>query len=223
MLDVACGRGASLYPALAAVRPDGCVVGVDLANGMVERLRSQLLVDGITDAEVAQGDAERLAASDGSFDALLAGFMIFFTPDPPAVLAELFRVVRPGGRVALSVFDGPPAWPWLADVVREVIGDQPVRTGDEFNKASVLDPALEAAGFDTPTATEVTERFVFADLGAVEAWQRSHAGRLLLDRLDDLQLERYCGLLAERLEDHRVDGGFELIQRARMTVAHKPT
>lgn len=222
VLDVACGRGASLYPALDAVRPGGCVVGVDLAHGMVDRLRSALLADGTTDAEVAQGDAEDLAAGDASFDAVLGGFMIFFVPDPPQVLAELHRVVRPGGRVALSIFDGPPSWPWMADVVREVIGEQPARPSDEFNKASVLDPALEAAGFDAPTATEVTERFVFENLDAVEAWQRSHAGRLLLDRLDDLQLQRYLGLMAERLEDHRVDGGFELVQQARMTVATRP-
>ncbi|MGI8709932.1 MAG: class I SAM-dependent methyltransferase [Acidimicrobiales bacterium] len=223
VLDVACGRGASLYPALDAVRPGGSVVGIDLAHGMVEALTSQLLAAGVADAEVAKGDAEDLAVPDASFDAVLGGFMIFFAPDPPKVLAELHRVTRPGGRVALSIFDGPPSWPWQGELVRELMGPPPARPSEEFNKAAVLVPALEAAGFDAPTGNDVVERFVFESVESVEAWQRSHAGRLLLDGFDDLQMERYRALLAERLEDHRVAGGFELVQRARMVVAVKPT
>lgn len=138
------------------------------------------------------------------------------------MLAELFRVVRPGGRVDLSIFDGPPGFAWLPEVVEELVGRAPSRPSDEFNKASVLEPALVAAGFEQPGGVDVTERFVFAGLDQVVAWQRSHAGRLLLDRLDEQQLVRYQELMAERLEDHRVDDGFELVQRARMVVAQKP-
>lgn len=177
---------------------------------------------GITNAEVRLGDAEALDLPAASFDAALVGFVIFFVPDPPKVLAELHRVVRPGGRVALSIFDGPPGFAWLREVAEELVGRAPARPGDEFNEASVLQAALVAAGFEQPGGVDVTQRFVFADVDQIEAWQRSHGGRLLLDRLDDQQLSRYRSLVAERLEDHRVDDGFELVQRARMVVARRP-
>lgn len=222
VLDLACGRGASLYPALEAVGETGSVLGVDLSHGMVERLSSDLAARGVTNAEARMGDAESLDLPDSSFDAALAGFLIFFAPHPPQVLAELHRVVRPGGRVALSIFDGPPAFAWLPDVVKELVGDQTTRPSDEFNKAAVLEPALVDAGFESPIGTDITERFVFASVDEVEAWQRSHGGRILLDHLDDIQLARYRGLIAERLEDHRVDDGFELVQRARIVVARRP-
>jgi len=222
VLDVACGRGASLFPALDAVGETGSLLGVDLSHGMIHRLSADLALRGVTNAEAVVGDAESLDLRDASFDAILAGFLIFFASDPRQVLAELLRVVRPGGRVALSIFDGPPAFAWLADVVKELVGDQPARPSDEFNKASVLEPALVDAGFGTPVGTDLTVRFVFASVDEVERWQRSHGGRILLDHLDDLQLARYRGLITERLQDHRVDDGFELVQRARMVVAHRP-
>jgi hypothetical protein len=93
-----------------------------------------------------------------------------------------------------------------------------------FNEAAVLDDALVAAGFTRPMATDVSERFRFADAGQVEAWMRSHGGRLLLDRCDDQQLARCRELIAHNLVAHHraTDGdGYELVQRARMTVAQR--
>ncbi len=222
VLDLACGRGASLYPALDAVGPSGSVLGIDLSLGMVERLTTELAVRGVVNAEVRVGDAEALDLPDATFDAALAGFVVFFAPDPPTVLRELHRVVRPGGRVALSIFDGPSGFDWLPEIVRELLGAPSHRPSDEFNKASVLEPALVAAGFEAPTGHVVTERHVFADVDQVEAWMRSHGGRLLLDRLDGIQLARFQGLLEEHLEANRCPDGFELVQPARLVVARKP-
>lgn len=221
VLDLACGRGSSLFPALEAVGEAGSVVGIDLSQGMVDRLGGDLAARGIGNAEVRVGDAEGLDLPDASFDAALAGFLIFFAPDPPQVLAELHRVLRPGGRAALSIFDGPSGFAWIPDIAEELFGPSEPRPNEAFNRASVLEPALAAAGFQQLTATTLTERHHFADADTVEAWMRSHGGRLMLDALDDLQLERFRGLLAEHLEGHRVDGGFELVQPARIVVARK--
>lgn len=222
VLDLACGRGSSLFPALDAVGEDGTVIGIDLAQGMVERLTVDLEARGIGNAEVRMGDAEALDLPDGSVDAALAGFLIFFAPDPPQVLAELFRVTRPGGRVALTIFDGPSGFAWIADIAEELFGPPTQRPSEAFNRADVLEPALVAAGFEPPTATVITERFRFDGPDQVEAWQRSHGGRLMLDHLDDVQLARYRGLVAEHLEGNRTDDGYELVQAARVVVARKP-
>jgi hypothetical protein len=99
-------------------------------------------------------------------------------------------VLAPGGTLALSIFDGPSGFAWMGDIAAELFGPSPLMPGDEFNKAAVLDDSLVAAGFTRPMAIEVIERFRFADAGQVEAWMRSHGGRLLLDRCDDQQLAR---------------------------------
>jgi ubiquinone/menaquinone biosynthesis C-methylase UbiE len=221
VLDVACGRGACLYPALEAVGPEGHVTGIDLAPGMVEALGAELAARGVANAEVAVGDAEALEFPDASFDAVLAGFMVFFAPDPDRVLAEFARVLRPGGTVALSIFDGDTPSAFLRQVGEELFGAQDRRASEAFDQAEVLDPALVHAGFTTPEGTDVIERFRFASADEMERWHRSHFARLLLEVLDEDQLAVYRQRVAEHLEDKRVAGGFELVQRARMTVARR--
>lgn len=219
VLDLACGRGACMQPALEAVGDHGSVLGIDLAPGMVAALNADLEAAEITNARAEVGDAEQLDLPDASFDAVIGGFMIFFPPDPPKVLAEIHRVLRPGGRVALSIFDGPPAFPWVGEIAEALFGPSPRLPNESFNQATVLDAALVDAGFDAPEGTDVVERFLFRDADHVESWMRSHGGRLMLGRLDDEQLVTFRSLLRQHLEGHRVDGGLELVQRARMTVA----
>ena len=221
VLDVASGRGACLYPALDAVSPDGFVTGVDLAPGMVEALGAELAARGIDNAQVQVGDAEALEFPDGSFDAVLAGFMIFFCPDPDRVLAELARVLVPGGVVALTIFDGSTPSAFLREVGTELFGEQDRRASELFDRAEVLDPALVRAGFADPVGTDVVERFRFDSAEQMERWHRSHFARLLLDALDEDQLALYRRRLAEHLEQLREGDGFVMPQRARVTVARK--
>ncbi len=222
VLDVASGRGACLYPALDAVGPEGFVTGVDIAPGMVEALAADLAGRGITNAEVRVGDAEALDLPDGSVDAVLGGFMIFFCPDPDRVLAEFARVLKPGGVVALTIFDGDTPSKFLRDVGAEIFGGQEEpRASQAFDKADVLDPALVAAGFDQPVGTDVHEEFRFESADQMERWHRSHFARLLLDALDEDQLAIYRRRMDEHLEALRVGDRFVMPQRARVTVARK--
>jgi ubiquinone/menaquinone biosynthesis C-methylase UbiE len=221
VLDIASGRGACLYPALEAVGPEGRVLGIDLAPGMVEHLTADLVAQGITNAEVRVGDAEAIDLPDASVDVVTAGFMIFFCPDPDRVLAELHRVLKAGGTVALSTFDGDTPSAWVRAVAAEIFGTSDGRAAEAFDRVEVLEPALRHVGFGGIEGIDVFEPQRYDSLEQLEAWHRSHYMRSLLDVLDDGQLELYRQRMAEHLEPNRTERGYELTQRARITTARR--
>jgi SAM-dependent methyltransferase len=222
VLDLACGRGACLRPAIAAVGPRGHVLGVDIAESMIAVTAAELRAEGIANAEVRVGDAERLDLPDASLDAVICGFGVFFFPNPRAALAECLRVLRPGGRFSASTFvGGRGGYPWAADVAR-ALGKEPPGRGSPLRTAEGLCAALGEAGFEEIRTVDGQARFVFADVDALIAWNRSHAARGLVDSLTAAELARYRQLVAERLKAHAVPEGFEMVQAAHFTTARRP-
>ncbi len=106
VLDVCCGSGASAIPAAQAVGPEGSVVGIDLAENLLELARTKASRDGLTNVQFEPGDMTALRFEDDSFDAVVCVFGIFFVPDMEVALRELKRVLRPSGRIAITTW-GP--------------------------------------------------------------------------------------------------------------------
>jgi SAM-dependent methyltransferase len=98
VLDVACGNGNAT---LAAARAGTTAVGIDYVPELIESARDRALAEGL-DAQFHVGDAEALPVGDGEFDAVLSVFGSMFTPDHHRTAAEMLRVTRPGGRIALA-------------------------------------------------------------------------------------------------------------------------
>jgi SAM-dependent methyltransferase len=98
VLDVATGSGNA---AIAAARLGCKVVGVDYVPELLERGRQRAAAEGL-DLELLEGDAEALPFPDASFDAVTSVFGSMFAPDHAQAAAELLRVVRPGGTIALA-------------------------------------------------------------------------------------------------------------------------
>jgi demethylmenaquinone methyltransferase/2-methoxy-6-polyprenyl-1,4-benzoquinol methylase len=114
VLDVATGTG---LVAQELVRRYGCtVVGIDQSPGMLAGARARLARAPALAARVTlvEGEAERLPFTDGEFDHLTFTYLLRYVDDPAATLAELARVVRPGGRVAMLEFAVPPNPFWRA-------------------------------------------------------------------------------------------------------------
>ncbi len=106
VLDVCCGSGASAIPAAEMVGPRGSVVGVDLAENLLELARNKAKQRGLENIRFQSGDLTQLPFAENSFDAVVCVFGIFFVTDMHAALRELKRVVRIGGRVAVTTW-GP--------------------------------------------------------------------------------------------------------------------
>ena len=102
VLDVGCGAGASALPAAERVGPRGRVIGIDLAERLLAIARQKAEHHGLANVEFRVGDMERLGYPDGHFDAVVSVFSIFFVPDMVRQVRELWRMVRPGGRLAIT-------------------------------------------------------------------------------------------------------------------------
>ena len=114
VLDVATGRGAVLFPAIARVGPNGFVEGIDLAKMMIAKTEAQITNEGITNARVMVMDGEQPNFPAASFDAIFCGFGIFFFPNPEQALREYYRILKPGGLIGFSTWgEDDERWKWL--------------------------------------------------------------------------------------------------------------
>jgi ubiquinone/menaquinone biosynthesis C-methylase UbiE len=104
VLDVACGTGASAIPAAERVGPGGHVFAVDLAENMLAIGRSKAAIHNLQNIEFKLGDMMNLGMPDDSFDAVICVFGIFFVSDMAAAVRELWRMVRPGGKLAITTW-----------------------------------------------------------------------------------------------------------------------
>jgi len=123
VLDVGCGTGASALPAAEAVGPNGFVIGVDLSSRLLDRARAKARARGLTNVEFRTSDMTALGYPDSCFDAVVSVFSIFFVPDMEDLVRELWRMVRPGGKLAVTTW-GPrifePAYSrWQIAIKRE--------------------------------------------------------------------------------------------------------
>ncbi|HKZ54384.1 MAG TPA: class I SAM-dependent methyltransferase, partial [Anaerolineales bacterium] len=104
VLDIASGRGASLFPAAERVGPTGRAIGIDLAESMVEEAIREICSRGLGNLEARVMDAENLLFPNATFDYVLCGFCLFFFPQLERALSEMRRVLKPNGRIATSTW-----------------------------------------------------------------------------------------------------------------------
>jgi ubiquinone/menaquinone biosynthesis C-methylase UbiE len=106
VLDVCCGAGASALPAARLVGTRGNVVGVDLAKELLVLARTKATQQHLANIQFEPGDMLSLRFPNESFDAVVCVFGIFFVPDMTMAVRELWRRVRPGGKLAVTTW-GP--------------------------------------------------------------------------------------------------------------------
>ena len=184
LLDVGCGTGAAARPAALAVGRLGRVVGLDLNVGMLEVARS---LDGERASDPGRAEpaviewleasAEAMPLAGDSFDLVIAGQSLQFPPDTSAVATEIRRVLKPGGRLAATVWRAPSASPFYAAEVESIAARLGVEAAQAFGAGfRMADPAplvdaLTAAGMED---VEVGRIDLILDLPPLADWAPRH-------------------------------------------------
>ena len=208
VLDVCCGSGASALPAAEVVGPSGLVLGVDLADRLLDNARAKAKARALHNVEFRVGDLLDLRVGDDPFDAVVCVFGIFFVPDMAQALRLLWERVRSGGKLAITTW-GPrffePATAAFWDAIR---GERPdlYRGFNPWDR--ICDPQSLSALF---AEAGIAHADVAAESGrhgisSPEAWWAAVLGSGYRGTLDQLDAAARDRVRAANLEYIRSSG-----------------
>ncbi|NJM46229.1 MAG: class I SAM-dependent methyltransferase [Alkalinema sp. RU_4_3] len=223
VLDVCCGTGASAIPSGLRVGPTGEVLGTDLAEALLELARKKSQHRGLQNITFQVGDFEHLGLPDASFDAVVCVFGIFFVPDMVAATQELWRMVRPGGQLAITswgskIFEPATQFFWEAIEAERPDLHKKFTPWDRISQPDSLKALLESGG---ATQVEVFTEQAQHPLSGPEDWWTMVLGgglRGLIDQLTPDENNRLRQANLDYLQNNQIQ---TLESEVLYAIAHK--
>jgi ubiquinone/menaquinone biosynthesis C-methylase UbiE len=218
ILELAAGTGETGFLAAERLGPEGLLISSDRSPSMVEAARRNAERLGLTNVEFRVLDGERLELEDASVDGILSRFGYILKGDPPRALQEARRVLRPGGRLAFSVWAARQQNAWMTvptDVMVELGFMEPPgpRADDPLQGRSVdsVCRVVEEAGFTDSSAREMETAYRFADAGQLWAFVSELRGPIAL-AIEGLGSEERAAVreAVESRAERSIDGGYTL-------------
>jgi ubiquinone/menaquinone biosynthesis C-methylase UbiE len=229
VLDIACGRGAVLFPSSEAVSNSGEVIGIDISKGMIEQTHQEILRRKIGNTQVFVMDAERLDLSNSQFDYVLCGLCLFFFPDLMEALQEFYRVLKPGGYIISSTFmkkkddELTKEWDQLYESFKDRVADVPKVETLNLDTGREIKQKLLEAGFVKPEI--IIRRKTFYYKNEDEWWQTawSHGYRAYLERIPSEYLPDFKTRAIKLIRREESDRGIPFKWELLLSKAQKPS
>lgn len=198
VLDVATGRGVIIKHLVENLDLEGKITGIDLSSEMVKRTQTDF--KRYPNIKILQMDGENLLFADNSFDAVFCSFGIFFMPDIEKALNEFKRVLKEGGRLALSIWG-------KRDVTHDIVFGLATQfsldtkvTAHRFSGPEPVIKILKDVGFKDIS----TKKEIFVQIyPSFESWWNSlwsHGTRAILEQLSNSKLEEFKSVLREKIK-----------------------
>ncbi|WP_173874210.1 methyltransferase domain-containing protein [Streptomyces albus subsp. chlorinus] len=218
VLDVGCGRGAALLPAAAATGPEGEVIGIDIAENMVSYAERDAREHGFTHVTTQVANGQSPGFPPGHFDVVIGSFSIFIWTYGPADLEPYSRLLRPGGRFAVSapsfILKPGEKWGFLPEPVHDLLFPHLVDPKDPdgydcpysnvrnnwLASQKLAASTLRQAGFTDITVWEEDRQLVLDSGMQWVRWTQTHGMRRLWQMLGEQEREELANEVADRLD-----------------------
>jgi ubiquinone/menaquinone biosynthesis C-methylase UbiE len=219
VLELAAGAGDTGFEAAAIAGERGRLISTDFSPEMVEVARRRGAQLGVRNVEYRVLYAEQTGLETNSVDGVLCRFAYMLMADPAEALAETRRVLRPGRRLALSVWGAPERNPWITILARLLVEGghlAPPNPGEPhpFSMASEerTRALLNGAAFTTVRTEEVPVHFAYRDIDDFWSFAVDTAGpfAMVLRQLPEGERTRIRGQLEEAFTEFAVNGGYKL-------------
>jgi len=228
ILELAAGTGETGFAAASRLGDDGRLIATDFAPQMVEAAQRRADELGLSNVEFRVMDAERMDLDDDTVDGVLCRWGYMLMAEPAAALSETRRVLRDGGRLALSVWGAAEHNPWAA------LGRRALEVRGHMRKPEPGDPGIFAlgneerlrevvagAGFGSVEIAPVEVEYRFEDFEAYWRFLRELAGavEMAIRELSDDERAEARGLIEQDVEPFRAGDGYVMPGMALNAVA----
>ena len=223
VLDVCCGPG---MIAAEAIARGAETIGIDFSAAAIE-----IATLNVPEAEFHEGDAQSIPFSDDSFDAVVCGFGIIHIPDPHKALSEMHRVLKPGGRIAVSTWEAPNPENGFGLLFGSIKAnanmDIDLPHGPDFfqfSDSQKMSSALQETGFSEPKVSTVAQTWEFNNAhgfmtGIMEGSARARA---ILTAQTDFVRETIANTVSTGMQEYKSpDGTYRLPMPALIGSAEK--
>jgi SAM-dependent methyltransferase len=216
VLELAAGPGDTGFLAAELIRPGGTLICSDRSAAMLEVARSRAEQQGVANVEFKELLLEWIDLATASVDVILCRWGLMLIDDPPAAAQECRRVLAPGGRLAVAVWDRPQLNPW-ATIPTDAMVDLGLAPTPDRNapgmfalaEPAILDELLAGAGFVERRIEPVSLDRTYASVDAwiAEMLDCSGGFRRVWDGLDDDRRRQLSAEMSDRVKQFESAGG----------------
>lgn len=218
VLDVAAGAGEQSLTAAKKVGPQGYVLATDISSNILEYAKEMAAAEGLQNIETAVMDGEDLTLPDESFDAVISRVGLIYFPDQQQALREMWRVLKPGGKVAAIVYSTPDKNKFFSvpvSIIRNRAKLPPPIPGQpgpfSLGAPGVIEKAFTDAGFQDAKSVLVPSPLKMPSAKDCVRFERESFGALhqMMNALTDQEKQSVWNEIEQELAKFETATGFE--------------